>query len=44
MLGSDINNLWSADDLCKSSDSFLLQAEFAQDGYLELNLMAIKLK
>ena len=24
MLGSDINNLWSADDLCQSSDSFFI--------------------
>ena len=24
MLGSDINNLWSADDLCKSTDSFFI--------------------
>lgn len=24
MLGSDINNIWSADDLCRSSDSFFI--------------------
>ena len=24
MLGSDINNLWSADDLCRSTDSFFI--------------------
>ena len=24
MLGSDINNLWSADDLCRSNDSFFI--------------------
>ena len=24
MLGSDISNLWSADDLCKSKDSFFI--------------------
>ena len=24
MLGNDINNLWSADDLCQSSDSFFI--------------------